>query len=87
METSTLARTVRDRVSFSVQTQLNNNKLNDPISLGHRDAFFLAQFNIISSESILKQPFTDLKVPVLSWPLIELPVNKLQGNTISIYYL
>jgi hypothetical protein len=60
---------------FSVQTQLNNKKINDPISLGHRDGFFLAQFNIISSESILSQPFTDLKVPVLLWPLIELPAN------------
>jgi hypothetical protein len=77
MHTSTLARTVRDRVSFSVQTQLNNKKINDPISLSHRDAFFLAQFNIISLESVLSQPFTDLKVPVLSWSLIELPASNL----------
>jgi hypothetical protein len=76
---------LRDRVSFSAQTQLNNKKINDPISLGHRDAF-LAQFNIISLESVLSQPFTDSKVPVLSLPLIELPANKLQSNIISIYY-
>jgi hypothetical protein len=81
---STLPRTVLERVSFSVQTQLNNKNINDPISLAHRDTFFLAQLNIISSDSVLKQPFTDLKVPVLSWPLIELPVHKLQSNTISI---
>lgn len=87
MQPSNLARTVRDRVSFSVQTQLNNKKINDPISLGHRDAFFLAQFNIISSESVLKQPLTDLRVPVLSWPLIDLPAHKLQRNTISIIYI
>jgi hypothetical protein len=81
---STLPRTVLERVSFSVQIQLNNKNINDPISLAHRDAFFLAQLNIISSDSVLKQPFTDLKVPVLSWPLIELPVHKLQSKTISI---
>ena len=80
MSPSGLTKIVRERTSGAVREQLNNPKISDPQSIFYRNVFFLAQFNIIKTETVLKQPFTDLKVPIHAWPLLDLPTGKLEGN-------
>ena len=58
----------------------NNNERRDERAAQYRRTFFLTQFNIIHKESILNIPLTDIRVPVYSWPLINLPSRKLRSN-------
>ena len=58
----------------------NNNERRDERAAQYRRTFFLTQFKIIHKESILNIPLTDIRVPVYSWPLVNLPSRKLRGT-------
>lgn len=79
MEPSTMAKNLRERLGPKIR-ELKG--LNDQKSAKFRAAFFLLQFNIVELEFVLEQPLTDIKVPVLSWPLLDLPSTKVESKTL-----
>ena len=77
MKLSSLVKTVRERISAIFQI---NHESKDGKSNEYRGMFYLSQFNVIKLESILEQPLTDLSVPIISWPLRDLPSENLESN-------
>ena len=84
MKLSSLVKTVRERISAIFQI---NHESKDGKSNEYRGMFYLSQFNVIKLESILKRPLTDLSVPIISWPLRDVPSQKLESNISFLLYL
>ena len=81
MSISEIPRRVRTLLASLVKSFTeNNNERRDERAAQYRRTFFLTQFKIIHKESILNIPLTDIRVPVYSWPLINLPSRKLRSN-------
>lgn len=58
----------------------NNEERKDRFAATQRRTFVLSQFNIVKKESLGTHPLSEIKIPLYSWPLINLPSSKLAGK-------
>lgn len=81
MPLSAVPGTVRSLLAPLVASFTNNNtERRDERASMYRRTYFLTQFKIVKKESLLYCPLTDIRVPAYSWPLLNLPSEKLEGK-------
>lgn len=90
MNPSTLAKIIRERLNCLVTVNIDSNYgLGRTNHVTVRRTIGLTLFNIMKYDSLILEELSDLAelVSLESWPLIDLPSSKLEGNLQNYFHI